>query len=67
MSRHQSPPSGTHTPMEKGQKSHNREAGCLPAAHGAKGRKLGKGAHWVFFHEIMERARQQAYKKKWVF
>lgn len=53
--------------MEKGQKSHNREAGCLPAAHGAKGRKLGKGVHWVIFHEIMERAQQLAYKKKWIF
>ena len=53
--------------MKQGQKSHDREAGRLPAAHSAKGRKPGKGTRWVFFHEIMEGARQLAYKKKWIF
>lgn len=53
---HQSPPSGIHTPMKQGQKSQDREAGWLPAAHSAKHRKLGKDSRWVFFQEIMERA-----------
>ena len=56
------------TPPCKRVKRHTTEkqAVCLlPTA--LKGRKLGKGIHWVIFHEIMERARQLAYKKKWTF